>query len=228
MKRIKSYKNTIYLFLGVIFTLILYALFYNSPYYAGVLDWSQNHIVLFVILLIAFKVIGIVYPPIPGGTFIIGTIPFLGWFPTYLLDLAGSIIGACIAYFLGSRYGYSVLHRLFDDSVVHKISSVRIKKGKEIEAIFVYRLLLGGTILEGIYYGAGLMHVKFRNFLIGSILSHAVVGIPLFYLVKNAFSIESALIIAIPLLIVFLVFTKLKHRYFEDNIEPILEKLEEA
>jgi uncharacterized membrane protein YdjX (TVP38/TMEM64 family) len=145
----------------------------------------------------------------------LGSIPFLGWPISYLIDLSGSIVGGAIAYFLAQKYGYDFLNKLFDQDVVEKIKKMRVKKGKEIEAIFVYRILLGGTILEAVCYGAGVLKVNFMSFMIGSVLSHVVVGIPTYFLANNILTGGSVILaICSTILIVFL-FTKLKNRYFE-------------
>ena len=109
------------------------------------------------------------------------SIPFLGWFNAYLVDFFGSLFGGIIAYFLGKKYGHPLLNKILGSDLTEKIEKVKIKKDKEIEGVFVYRLAFGSTILEAIYYGAGFLKIGFKNFLIGSTLSHIVIGVPSFF-----------------------------------------------
>jgi uncharacterized membrane protein YdjX (TVP38/TMEM64 family) len=166
-----------------------------------------------VIFLI--KVLGIVWPPVPGGIFTISSIPFLGWQLAFLLDLIGSTTGGVIAYWLGQKYGYKFLNKMFGMNVANKVRLIRIKEGKEIEAIFMYKILFGNVILEIIYYGAGVLKINFPKFLIGSILAHIIVGIPSFYLVDNLFSGKNVTITIIGVLIAIIFVIKTKGRYFE-------------
>lgn len=208
-------RHTIMLALVGLLTLLGYWLFYKSPFFDTFFAWSKDNLLLFSVSLFALKVTGIIYPPLPGGTLTLAAIPILGWQTAYAIDLAGSIVGSIAAYHLGKKYGYRLLSKLFDQSLIEKMQSLKVKKNKEIEAIFVYRVLLGGTVLEAICYGAGILGIGFKNFLIGSILSHIAVGVPLYYLINNVFSGKNAAIIVVSLVVAVVLFSKLKNRYFE-------------
>jgi len=177
-----------------------------------------SHLVLFtafVIYLFSYKVISILWPPLTGGLATLAAIPFLGWLGAYLVDFVGSITGGIIAYFLGRKYSYKILRFLFDEGVIEKIKKIKVKKGKEIEAVFVYRLFFGSTILEVIYYGAGLLKIGFKNFLIGAAVSHMVVGIPSYYFAKNIIEGKNIILIIVSLALGIPFFIKFKKRHFE-------------
>lgn len=196
-------------------TLILFYWFFRSPYFLSVDEWIKRNFITYILILLLYKSIGILFPPIPGGLLTMASIPFIGWFNAYLVDLAGSIIGGMGAYFLGLRYGKSLLVRILGEELTAKISKMKIRKDREIESVMVYRLALGSTILEAVSYGAGFLKLGFRNFLIRSFVSHLVVGIPSFSLVNNIFQGTNIfLTIAITVFGIVLIFIT-KGRYFE-------------
>ena len=177
-------------------------------------QWSQQNIYVFILVLFALKTLGIVYPPISGGILTLSSIPFIGWVNAYLVDLVGNIVGSCIAYYLGKKYGFDFLVKLFDEKTVDKFKHVKIKQHREIESVFVLRIL-GGMVVELVAYGSGLLKIGFSNFFIGSVLSHVVVGIPTYYLAKNIFSTQNLFVSLVISIAALYLLWKLKGRYFE-------------
>ena len=110
--KLKTHKHVIVLIAAFAATVILYVWFLHSRYFDGFKFWSQNNIWLYIPLLAFMKIIGIVWPPIPGGVFTLGSIPVLGWLSAYLTDLAGSIVGSSIAFFLAKKYGQNFMKRI--------------------------------------------------------------------------------------------------------------------
>lgn len=198
-----------------ILTLVLFYWFFKSPYFLIVDNWVKQNTILYIFSLFFYKSIGVLFPPIPAGLVTMASIPFLGWTTAYLVDLTGSICGGIIAYYLGKKYGHPLLIKLLGEELTNKIENTKIKKNREIEAVFMYRLALGSTILEAVYYGAGFLKLGFKNFIIGSILSHIIVGFPSFYLANNILNGQNiALTIVLTITgVVFVLFTK--GRYFE-------------
>lgn len=196
-------------------TLFLFYWFFKSPYFLVVDSWIKQNMVLYVFSLFVYKSIGVLFPPIPGGLVTMASIPFLGWLGAYLVDLFGSIFGGIIAYYLGKKYGHPLMLKILGEEVTKRIEKVKIKKNREIEGIFVYRVALGSTILEAVYYGAGYLKIGFKNFLIGSILSHVVVGVPTFFLANNIFNGQNVVLTVVLTIlgVMFVLFTKA--RYFE-------------
>lgn len=211
----KKYFNVFLMLLVFIATAVAYFAFAQTSQFKEFVNWTQHHIVLYGLLLISLKITGVVYPPIPGGIFTLASIPILGWQTAYAVDFVGSITGGIICYFLGKKYGYRLLEKVFDQEVIHKIERLKVKKEKELEAIIVWRLLAGGTIVEAIYYGAGLLNISFTNFFLGTTISHLIVGIPSFYLGGAILSSQNIVINVILLATAFAVLYKIRGRYFE-------------
>jgi len=214
MKGIKI-KNTLLILFVTGLSIWGYYLFLNSKYFIIFDFWVKKNKTLFVIYLSIYKIISVLWPPLTGGLATLASIPFLGWVNAYLIDLIGSILGGIMAYFLGKKYGLKILVLLFDRNVVEKIKKIKVRKDKEIEAVFLYRIFFGSTIIEAIYYGAGFLNISFKNFIIAATASHMLIGIPSYYFTKNIIEGKNVILIAISFLIGIPFFVKFKKRHFE-------------
>ncbi|MEK7164253.1 MAG: VTT domain-containing protein [Patescibacteria group bacterium] len=213
--KVKSRKFVILAILVTLGTILAYYWFSKSIYFQIFFSWSRHNIGLFVIVLFLLKILGIVWPPLPGGVFTLAAIPFVGWFPAYLVDFIGSTAGSSIAFLIGKKYGYPFLQKLFDEDTISKIRHLRIKPHREIEAITTLRIFTGSLFLEAICYGAGLLNVRFTSFFIGSIISHLIVGIPSFYLIGGLFNLNNLIFGVLGFAIIIPIFVKLKGRFLE-------------
>ena len=208
-------RNT-FLTLGLIVIIIIsYMLFLKTEQFTMLQNWAQQNLVLFFIFLVVIKVIGIVFPPLPGGLLTLGAIPITGWFLAYLADLTGFLLGASGAYYIGKKYGYKILHKLFDQNVIDKINKVKIRKHRELESVFVLRVAFGGSLTEIICYAAGILGVGYVNFFAGSLLSHIVVGVPGYYFASNILEAKNILINLAIVAVAAPILWKLKGRYLE-------------
>lgn len=213
--KIKSKKFLALAVIVTVGTMVLYYLFSKSTYFEVFFSWSQQNLILFTIILFLLKVLGIAWPPLPGGVFTLAAIPFIGWLPAYLVDFSGSLVGSSFAYIVGKKYGYPFLEKLFDQSIIDKIRHLKIKPQREIEAVTTLRIFTGSLFMEAICYGAGLLNIRFSSFFIGSIVSHLIIGIPSFYLFSNLFNVNNLLFGVLGFVIIIPIFVKLKSRFLE-------------
>lgn len=212
---IKSYKNLAILCLFFILTATTYLWFINTPYFESLKNLTQNHLILLFIVLSILKAIGIIWPPLPGTIITIGSVPIIGWYPAFLADSIGNIIGSTVAYYLGRKYGFQFLYKIFDEKIVEKVKRIKVKKGRETEIVFVLRIITGTTMVEVICYAAGLIKIKYMNFLVGSALSQVVVALPFFIAWGGAIVGRNILLNIIILILIVVFIWKLKGRYFE-------------
>lgn len=203
------------LILGFVIVIGSYAWFIQTPYFLTFKDWAEQNLVVFSLFLLVAKIIGIIIPPLPGGLLTLGSIPIIGWWQAYIIDITGLMIGSSIAYALGKRYGKKVMQYFFSDELIEKIEKTKIKKNRQIESLFILRVLSGSTITEIVCYAAGLLKISFKNFFIGTALAHLVVGLPMFYLANNILEMKNVWISLITFLVVIVFFSKLKARYLE-------------
>ena len=193
----------------------LYLWFITTPQFDSFLAWAQQNYWLFVTLLLGTKVLGIVFPPIPGGTLTLGAVPVIGWWQAYLVDLVGGFVGAASAYYLGQKYGYPLLHKIFDEQVISKLKSIKVKAGRELEAMIVFRIVGSGLLTEAIYYAAGLLSISKKNFVLGYFLTHVALTAPAFYIADVVLSARNLAMNLVFMVVAIPVMWKIKGRYLE-------------
>lgn len=199
-------------------TLVLYSWFLQSPYFEPLYNWCQAYLGILVPIVILIKVIGIVWPPLPGGFASIAVIPLVGFFWACMADLIGTIIGCSIAYLLGRRYGRDFLAKVLGEKFADQASKLKVKEGREYEALLILRVLGAGVLVEAISYGAGLIKMDYRKFILGTIGSHLLVVFPSFYLYSKLYESQNIYLVALSLVITLPILWKVKGRYFEEVI----------
>lgn len=213
--KIKDYKH-ILLFLSIFIGITLtYIWFINSEYFKPFIAWSKDHLALLFISLVFIKIIGILWPPLPGGYFTIASIPAIGWMYAYAADFVGTMIGASLAYYIGKRYGYHALEKIFDKNILEKIKAVKIKKHRELEMMLMLRFVGGATLTEAVCYAAGLLGVSYRNFIISILGPHILFVIPAYYYAESIFKTKNLVTSYLLILVSIPLLMKLKKRYLQ-------------
>lgn len=197
-------------------TLAVYWWLIHSTYFITFSAWVGQYEGLFFLSLLVTKIVGVVWPPIPGGLLTLGSIPILGWQMAYAADLLGSLIGSAIAYHIGKKYGIRLLLSFLDEKTIAKIMKIKVKPNREIESVFMLRLFGGATITEIVCYAAGVLRIRWWQFFIGTLASHLAIGMPLYYSTASLFD-QKHIAISI-ILVVFAVsfFIMFKNRYLEE------------
>ena len=214
MHHIKNSKHFIIIVAIGIATLAFYFWLIHQDFFANFVSWSQHYILLYFTILVFFKALAIVWPPLPGGLFTLGSVAIIGWVWAFAGEVVGGLLGGSIAYFLGRKYGYTLLGKIFDDSTINRVKKIKIYKHREFEALFFLRAFTT-TISEAISYGSGLIGVQFRNFFFATLFAF-IFELPFFYVASSILHGGSGLFISGPLvLFAALLFYKLKGRYFE-------------
>lgn len=216
----RSYTHLIILGLGFWITIIAYFWFASTPYFALFKIWAHDHLALFYLIIIPIKVIGLIWPPLPGGVFTIGSIPAVGWMHAYIADFIGTAIGSTLSYYIAFCWGMPFLKKILDQPVIEKIQKIKIVKKREFEAIFAFRLF-GGNLFEIISYGAGLLRIRFSHFICATMVSHIVIGLPFFYFTHALFEGKNMIMNIIFIIGMIVLFVFLKDRYFEKDVEQM-------
>jgi uncharacterized membrane protein YdjX (TVP38/TMEM64 family) len=199
--------------IGFLVTLGAYFWFARSPYFEPFSLWTQSNLVLFYVFLFFVKAIGLIWPPLPGGVFTLGAIPLIGWSNAYLIDFAATAVASSGAYWLGKRYGMTLVEKITGKGMIEKIQKINIKKERELEAVFLLRLLGGGVVVEVVSYASGLFRISYKSFILGSLLSHLVYGIPYYFLFGNLFSGKNIMMSIVLATILVTLYLKFKNRY---------------
>ncbi len=214
MEHIKKSKHLVAVFVIATATLVFYFWLVKQPYFADFILWAQRYLVLYFCILVFFKALAIVWPPLPGGLFTLASVAVVGWKVAFAGQVVGGLLGGSIAYFLGKKYGYWLLEIFFDEVVIDKVKKIKIYNHREFEAIFFLRLFTT-TISEAISYGSGLIGIKFRSFFLATMFAF-VFEMPLFYLASSILNGGNNFWLSGIIVLIFGgAFYLLKGRYFE-------------
>lgn len=211
----KEYRSIALVVLFFVMTAIAGISFYKSEDFTTFLEWSQQNVILYACIVVGIKIVGVVYPPLPGSIFTVGSIPIVGWQVAYLIDFVGSFIGAIISFLIARKYGKAIITRFISRDSFTAIAKTKVNHSREVEAVVAMRVLGGSTIIEAVNYGAGLLNISLKNFILGFIVSHPLTGIPVFYFSDTIFSGGNTYISIGVAIVSLTALYKLKGRYFE-------------
>lgn len=181
-EKVKFVTIVLILFLGTIF---LTKILNGVSRIESLQLFVSKHNYIFVISLFIIKILGIVWPPIPGGIFTVAAIPLIGWELAFFVDFVGNAIGISISFYLGRKYGDKILKKLFPQKVINFIKRVKLDERKQTEGIFFVSLATGFFMVEVTSYGFGYLKAKYISFLKGSLAASLIRGLPAYYLLGN-------------------------------------------
>lgn len=136
------------------------------------------------VLLIAWRVIGIIVPAIPAGVVSFAVVPVFGWFKTYLYTLSGILIGTSISFFLARRFKEPLVTKFVPLKKLHKLED-KLSERKRFAAIFVIRLFTV-PVMDFSSYAAGLTRISFPKFFLATLIS-SLPDIAIFYFGEQLF-----------------------------------------
>ena len=215
MAKLRSYLTKIVLLVLFLLPMILLQLWAKTESVHQLIEVIHLYLPVFLLVLMLAKAASIVYPPLPGVVMTITAIPLVGWELAYLIDMIGSLVGASASYFMGKNYGVRILQRVLGSALTTRITNVKLKPIHQIVVAIMLRLAAGGLLSDGLAWGASLIGFRFRSFIVGYAISHALTTAPVFYALSASLSLHSwALFLAIAL-VSWLIIFKFKGRYFE-------------
>jgi uncharacterized membrane protein YdjX (TVP38/TMEM64 family) len=75
--------------------------------------------------------------------------------------------------------------------------------------------LFGGSIVEVVCYGAGLLKVRFSRYLPASVVSHAAIGVPFYFFAGDLIAGRNFFINGMLVVILILLFMFARNRYVD-------------
>ena len=122
---------------------------------------------------------------------------------------------ATVSYFLGKKYGYTILKKVVGKFLADKIRAIKLKQRNQIEAALFLRFASGGLLSDGLAWGASLIGFRYVPFITGYIVSHFATTLPIFYLISASISYHSWLIGGVGVIVAWMILYRFKGRYFE-------------
>lgn len=184
-------KQQLLMYSTVSFTLlgVIFLFFWLPPRQDEITQFAIAHPLVAPLLLIFFRTIGMVIPPIPGGVISFALIPVLGWFWTAVYSMIGLTLGAVIAFLIARKFREPVIARFVPLRDLHKWEG-KLSGKTEFFAFLGIRMMTG-PIMDFISYVAGLSKISFWKFLLATIIAE-IPGMFAYYLGGQAYKKVSA------------------------------------
>lgn len=172
-------RNLLILFFFSIVALCLLTIFIISR------NFSQDLISIFKenpfigpVLLVLWRILGIIVPAIPAGIVSFAAVPIFGWLATYLYTLIGIMLGTSISFFLARRFKEPLVSKFVPLAKLHKLED-ELSDRKRFMAILLIRLFTV-PVMDFSSYAAGLTKISFPKFFLATILA-SIPDIAIFY-----------------------------------------------
>jgi|SRR3990167_3534434 len=174
-----SKKNLSLISILIILILILIGIYFVFG------DWSEkviftisSHIFVGPLLLILWRIIGIIFPAIPAGVVSFAVVPIFGWFKTYIYTVTGILIGTSISFFLARKFGEPLAERFVPIKKLHRLEDKLTEKQKFL-GIVALRLFTV-PVMDFSSYAAGLTRISFPKFFLATLIA-SLPDIAIFY-----------------------------------------------
>lgn len=191
---------------------VLLLLLWLPDYANYLIDFSKQYPILSPVIVILWRIIGIVIPPLPGGIVSFALIPVFGWKLSYLYSVIGIMLGACIAFWLARKYREKLVKRVVPLQQLHDWQN-KVSRNTEFAAFLAVRFATG-PVFDFMSYVAGLSKITFKKFFIVTLITL----IPdAFYFYVGDTVYQSDPIAGIILIIIFIIvyYVLQKMRFFD-------------
>ncbi len=138
----------------------------------------ETHSYLGPILLIFWRIVGIIFPAIPAGVVSFAVVPIFGWLKTYLYTLTGIMIGTSTSFFLARKFKEPLVKRFVPLKRIHEIED-KLTERQEFLAIIGIRLFTS-PVMDFSSYAAGLSKISFPKFFLATLIA-SIPDIAIFY-----------------------------------------------
>ncbi|MBI2405913.1 TVP38/TMEM64 family protein [Candidatus Microgenomates bacterium] len=173
------------LFLTIVGFLVV--LMWIVPNTQAIINFSTQHPTIAPLIVILWRILAIVIPPIPGGIVSLALIPVFGWWRSTIYAVIGIMTGVCIAFWLARKFREPLVRRFVPLQKLHKWEE-KISKKKEFLAFLGVRFATD-PVADFISYVAGLTKISFPVFFVATLISHLPLALT-YYIGEVAFKVN--------------------------------------
>jgi uncharacterized membrane protein YdjX (TVP38/TMEM64 family) len=134
-----------------------------------IIEFGVAHPVLAPVLIVAWRMLAIIIPPIPGGVVSWAFLPAFGWFWSFIFAATGMLSGTVIAFFLARRYREKLVNK-FVPLQEFKTWEEKLSNKTEFFGFLILRFTTG-PVMDFVSYVAGLSKISFKQFFIATVIS---------------------------------------------------------
>lgn len=170
----------ILIFIAVILITTIFAIIYlfSKDFSGNLIQIIQANPYLGPILLVLWRIIGIIIPAIPAGIVSFAAVPIFGWFWTYIYTVIGILMGTSISFFLARKFREPLVSKFVPLAKLHKLEG-ELSERKRFMAIVILRLFTV-PVMDFSSYAAGLTRISFPKFFLATLIA-SIPDVAIFY-----------------------------------------------
>ncbi len=153
---------------------------FSGGYYLYTKELFLAYPYLAPLVIIVSRFLGVVLAPLPGAPVALASIIFLPWYEAWTYNLIGVELGSVCAFLIARRWRERAAARFAPLQASH-LWQAKISAHRQLWGFMGLRLV-SAVIADFVSYAAGLSTISFRNFLLGSVITDAIVSAVFFYL----------------------------------------------
>lgn len=198
----------------VISPFVLFAIisFFTTRFNEPIIEFTKNYPLVAPLIIIGWRIVGMVIPPIPGGAVSIAMIPIFGWFWSFIYASVGLLIGCSISFLLARKYREPLVEKFVPLKQLHTWED-KVSDNMHF-ATFVAIRFTTGPVLDFISYVAGLSKISFTKFFIATALT-LIPDALFYYLGDNIYQASTPVALASLMLFVLAYYVLQKAKFFE-------------
>lgn len=162
----------VFTFILTVIAIILFLTFVPQ-YQSELIEITKTYPFLAPFIIISWRIIAIIIPPLPGGVLSFAFIPIIGWFWAYVYSEIGVLIGASLAFYIARKFREPVASRFVPIQSLHAWEE-KLSSKKEFFAFLGIRIA-AASVMDFISFAAGLSKMSYKKF----ILATAIAELPL-------------------------------------------------
>jgi uncharacterized membrane protein YdjX (TVP38/TMEM64 family) len=164
---------------------IILLIWWLPAHQQDIINITRQYPLLAPLIVILWRILAIILPPLPGSVISFALIPVLGWFWSYIYALIGVMIGTTIAFYLARNFREQIVGRFVPLRQLHEWES-RVSNKTHFLAFLGIRLTTG-PIFDFMSYVAGLSKVSYKKFFLVTLIAEIPVSV-VYYLGGVAYS----------------------------------------
>lgn len=192
---------------------LLFLLWLSPENIQKAIDFSAKNPLFAPLLLILWRFIAIVIPPIPGGVVSFALLPVAGWLQVWVFSSIGILAGTSTAFVLARKFREPLVRKFVPLQQLHKWEGKISKKAMEFWLFLGIRITTA-EVMDFISYVSGLSKLTFRTFFLATAVS-LIPNIFWYYLGEAAFKLSAYATAIFVIVVVLLLYVAKKKKFFE-------------
>lgn len=154
-----------------VLTVIAIILFLNfvPQHQEELINITKTYPFLAPFIIIFWRIIAIIIPPIPGGILSFAFVPIIGWFWVFIYSEIGVLTGATIAFFIARKFREPVVKRFVPIQSLHEWEE-KLSKKQEFFAFLGIRIA-AASFMDFISFAAGLSKLSYKKFILATMIA---------------------------------------------------------